>query len=434
MNVSIFGLGYVGCVCMGCLARNGHSVIGVDIIDSKVDLINNGNSTVIEKDIDKILTEQWKNGRISATKDFRQAVIDTEVSIICVGTPSTNEGHLNLSHIYNVSKQIGEGLKEKTGFHIIVIRSTVLPGSNKKVGEIIEEISGKERNVDFAVVSNPEFLREGTAIRDFFNPPMTLMASDNSEAIQIMKEIYKEINAPFEVTEIEVAEFIKYVNNAFHALKISFANEVGNICKRMGIDAHKVMEVFCKDTHLNISTYYLKPGFAYGGSCLPKDLKALRTLAHDYYLESPVLEAIEISNENQKKIALDMIANKGKKKIGILGLSFKKGTDDLRKSPIVEITENLLGRGYSVLIYDEKVSMSKLTGKNKEYIHKYIPHLSELLSGDLDFVVSNSDLIVISQSDDKFIYLEKNYPEKIFVDLIRTGNKQSNGNYEGICW
>ncbi len=434
MNISVFGIGYVGCVSMGCLAQNGHTVIGVDIIDSKVNLINNGKPTIIEKDIGKILYEQWKNGRVSATKDFIQAVVHTEVSIICVGTPSTNEGHINLNHVFNTAKQIGKGLKEKDAFHVIVIRSTVLPGTNQKLGEIVEQVSGKKRNVAFTVVSNPEFMREGTAVQDYYNPGIALLASDNLEAIQIMKGIYKDINAPIEEAEIEVAEIMKFVNNSFHALKISFANEIGNICKRMSIDSHKVMALFCKDTHLNISPYYFTPGFAYGGSCLSKDLKCLIILANDFCLKSAVLEAIEMSNENQKKIALDMIVSKGKKKIGILGLSFKKGTDDLRESPVVEITEDLLRKGYSMLIYDEKVNLSRVYGTNKEYIDKHIPHLLKILSNNLDFVISNSDLIVISQNEKKYRYLEDTYPDKSFIDLARTTNKQSSDNYEGICW
>ena len=434
MNISIFGLGYVGCVSLGCLAQNGHNVIGVDIVDSKINLINNGKPTIIEKDIDKIIYEQWKKGRISATKDYIQTVKDTEISIICVGTPSTNEGHLNLKYIYNTSKQIGECLRKKEGFHIIVIRSTVLPGTNRKVGKIIEEVSGKKRNRHFAVVSNPEFLREGTAVQDYYNPAITVLGSDNIEAIQIMKDIYKDINAPIEETEIEVAEIIKYVNNSFHALKISFANEVGNICKKMNIDSHKVMELFCKDTHLNISPYYFKPGFAYGGSCLPKDLKGLKTLAHDFYLDSPILESIELSNKNQKDIAFEMIVNKGKKKIGILGLSFKKGTDDLRYSPTVELTEKLLGKGYSILIYDERVNLSRISGTNKEYIEKHIPHLSRLITDDFDYVVSNSELLVVTHNYDKFRNLHIRYPNKVVIDLFRISEKQSGGNYEGICW
>ncbi len=434
MKISIFGLGYVGCVSMGCLAQNGHYIIGVDLVDSKVNMINNGKPTIIERDIDKIIYEQLKKGKISATTDFIRAIKKTEISIICVGTPSTNEGHLNLNYVYNASKQIGEGLRKKEGFHIIVVRSTVLPGTNKKVGEIVEEFSGKKRNTHFAVVSNPEFMREGTAVQDYYNPPIIILGSDNREAIQIVKDIYSDIDAPTEETEIEIAEFIKYVNNFYHALKVSFANEIGNVCKKLGIDSHKVMNLFCKDTRLNLSSYYLKPGFAYGGSCLPKDLKALKTIAHDFYLESPVLESTKLSNENQINIALDMIVNKGKKKIGILGLSFKKGTDDLRGSPTVELTERLIGKGYNILIYDDKVNLSKLIGANKKFIEERIPHLSRLISNDFDCVVSNSELLVVSHNEDKFRNLEERFPNKIIIDLIRASKKQSGSNYDGICW
>lgn len=433
MKISVFGLGYVGCVSMGCLAQSGHYIIGVDLVDSKVNLINNGKPTIIEKDIDGIIYEQWKNGKISATKDFVRAVNNTQISIICVGTPSTNEGHLNLSYVYNTSKQIGMGLRKKEGFHIVVIRSTVSPGTNRRVGEIVEEFSGKKRNTHFAVVSNPEFMREGTAVQDYNNPPI-ILGSDNVKAIQIMKDIYSDIDTAIEETKIEVAEIIKYVNNSFHALKVSFANEIGNICKKLNIDSHRVMDLFCKDTRLNISSYYLKPGFAYGGSCLPKDLKALKTIAHDLYLKSPVLESIEISNENQINISFDMIITKGKKKIGILGLSFKEGTDDLRGSPAVELTERLIGKGYNILIYDDEVNLSKLIGANKKFIEERIPHLSKLITYDFNYVVSNSDLLVISHNEDKFRNLEERFPNKIIVDLIRTSKKQSGSNYDGICW
>ncbi|WP_017732510.1 UDP-glucose dehydrogenase family protein [Nafulsella turpanensis] len=433
-NISIFGLGYVGCVSLGCLAKNGHQVIGVDVVQHKIDLINNGKPTIIEKDIDTIIANAHKEGRISATTDNIKAVKETEVSIICVGTPSTGNGHLNLEYIYNTARGIGEALRDKNSFHVVAIRSTVLLGTNKKVGEIIEEISGKKRNEDFAVVSNPEFLREGSAVKDYYNPPVTVIGSENERALDIMSEIYSEINAPIERTEVKEAEIIKYVNNSFHALKITFANEVGNICKKLGIDSHKVMDLFCKDTHLNISPYYFKPGFAYGGSCLPKDLKALNTIAHDAYLNSPVLESIERSNQNQKRTAFELIVSKGKRKIGILGLSFKKGTDDLRYSPIVEVTESLLGKGYEISIFDEKVNLSNITGTNKHYIDTRIPHLSKLLKSDLEEVVEASDLLVISQNDERFRDLIDRYPDKLFVDLVRVVDENRNHNYEGIGW
>ncbi len=434
MNISIFGLGYVGCVSLGCLAKNGHHVIGVDVNELKVNLINEGKATIIEKDIDTIIKEERERNSISATLDHKSAVLNSDVTIICVGTPSTNNGRLNLDYIYQTANQIGEALKEKDSFHVIVIRSTVLPGTNKKVGEIISEVSGRKRNIDFAVVSNPEFLREGSAVEDYYNPAITVLGSDCDKAIKIMESMYDDIKAPIVKTDIEVAEIIKYVNNTFHALKICFANEIGNICKKMNIDSHKVMDIFCKDTHLNISPYYFKPGFAYGGSCLPKDMKALKTISHDSYLSSPLIEAIHNSNENQKRIVIDMIEATGKRKVGVLGLSFKQGTDDLRYSPTVEIVEYLFGKGYNILIWDEIVQQSKLVGSNKVFIQIHIPHLSKLITDNLIEVIDKSGIILVTQKDKKISSMIEKYPEKIFIDVVRVVEKSSSGNYQGICW
>jgi len=434
MKISIFGLGYVGCVSIACLAENGHTVVGVDVMSHKNDLINSGKATIIEKDIDALIENNWKEGRISSTLDFQEAVKNTEVSIICVGTPSDVNGHLNLSAIYETAAQIGKALKAKDEFHIAVIRSTVLPGTNEKVGKIISENSGKERNKDFAVISNPEFLREGSAVKDYYNPPVTVIGADNSYAAKKMVEMYQGINAPIEETSIEIAELIKYVNNSFHALKVSFANEVGNICKKMNIDSHELMRLFCMDDQLNLSSYYLKPGFAFGGSCLPKDLKAFNTMAHDFYLESPVLGSILESNQNQKNQALKMVLDQNTKKVGILGLSFKKGTDDLRYSPVVELAENLLGKGYSISIYDKNVNVSKLSGTNKAYIDKHIPHLSELITDDLEKVVKDSETIIISHDEPEFKGINKKYPNKHFIDLVKIKGAVRTENYEGICW
>jgi len=434
MNISIFGLGYVGCISLGCLAKNGHQVVGVDVNMTKVNLINAGKPTIIEKDIDNIIRDAHEARKTRATNDAKDAVINSEISIICVGTPSTDQGHLNLDYIFKTAEQIAEGIKAKDHFHVLVIRSTVLPGTNFKVGEIVESVSGKKRNKDFAVVSNPEFLREGSSVKDYYNPAVTVIGSDNEKAIGIMKEIYKEIQAPIATVSIQVAELIKYINNAFHALKITFANEVGNICKQLDIDSHAVMDLFCMDDHLNLSAYYFKPGFAYGGSCLPKDLKALKTLAHDFYLPSPIIESIEVSNSLQKKIALDMILAAGKKKVGILGLSFKKGTDDLRYSPIVEVTENLLGKGFSISIFDENVNLSKITGTNKEYIDQHIPHLSDLIDSSLEAVIDRSEILVITQKDKRFSGLAGKYPEKRVIDFARIDDDYTLTNYSGICW
>lgn len=437
MNISIFGLGYVGSVGLGCLAKNGHRVIGVDLSEAKVNAINNGESPIVEKDIDKIIAEQHKTGNIEATQDSRYAVLNTDVSFICVGTPSTPNGHLNLSAIFKVAGEIGKSIKEKNRFHTVVIRSTVLPGTNETVTKIIEEVSGKESDKDFAIVSNPEFLREGTAVHDYFNPPYTLIGSSSTKAVEIMKEIYSGLESPVIVTEIKIAELMKYVNNSFHAVKIIFANEIGNICKKLGIDSHKLMEIFCLDTKLNISPYYFKPGFAYGGSCLPKDLKALCTVAHDNYLDSPLLDSIDKSNEGQKKIVHDQILAFKKDKIGFLGLSFKAGTDDLRNSPILDIIERLLGKGFNLKIYDRNVRFSQLMGANREYILKKIPYISKFLIDDPDDLIRSSEVIVVVNNSSEFKDILNQAPAStIIYDLVNLDFKKKSEaeNYIGVAW
>ena len=441
MNISIFGLGYVGCVGAACLAKLGHKVVGVDVNENKVRLMNEGKPTIIEEGIAELCQEAHEKGLMSATTIAAEGIAKTEISFIVVGTPSSPEGHLNLNYIYTVAGRIGRALKEKKErgelnyMHLVAIRSTVLPGTNKKVGEIISEEGGLERGMDFTVVSNPEFLREGTSVEDYFNPPLTLIGTDSEYAEKVFREMYKDINAEFICTDIKVAEMMKYVNNTYHALKIVFGNEVGNICKSLNIDSHKVMEIFCKDKQLNISPYYFKPGFAYGGSCLPKDMKALKTLAHDNYIEVPVIESIFQSNENQKKRAVQIIMNQGQRKVGILGLSFKAGTDDLRCSPIVDVVESLLGKGFDIRIYDKNVKVSELTGTNKDFIMAKIPHLQHFVMDNLDEVCQNSDVLVVTNKEKDFVDVLKNYPRKIIVDLVRQWKDVDyDGKYEGISW
>ncbi len=433
MNISIFGLGYVGCVGIGCLARNGHNMIGVDVSPEKVERIDSGKATIVEKDIDELIDEGYKAGRIHATLDYKEAVLKTDISFICVGTPSTEQGHLNLNYIFQTAKEIGEGLKEKNSFHIVLIRSTVLPGTNAKISSIIEEASGKKLNVDFAVVSNPEFLREGTAVNDYSNPPLTVLGSSCPKAIEIMKQLYEPIGAPIEVVAIEVAEMIKYVNNSYHALKVVFANEVGNICKQCGIDSHEVMRIFCMDKQLNISPYYFKPGFAYGGSCLPKDLKALKTMAHDLYINAPVLNAIDPSNTEHIRQAICKIEDSGKRKIGILGLSFKAGTDDMRNSPIVNVIENLHGKGYEIEIYDKNVSIARLIGKNKSVIAEKLPHLNTMLQDNLDRVLDWAEILIIANKEESFKQIKVKEGQIVF-DLVRIKELENTSNYNGLCW
>lgn len=435
MNISIFGLGYVGCVGAACCAKLGHHVIGVDPIENKVKLINEGRPTIVEADIDELVFSAQKAGRLEATSDVDYAIINSEISFIAVGTPSTPEGHLKLDYIFDTAREIGEALSKKDTFHVIAIRSTVLPGTNAKVAQIIEQYSGKKENIDFAMVSNPEFLREGTAVKDYLNPPLTLVGTNNNEAERKMRELYKAIPAEFISTDVAVAEIMKYVSNTYHGLKIVFANEVGNICKALNIDSHKVMDIFCKDTQLNISPYYFKPGFAYGGSCLPKDSKALRTLAHDYYVDVPVINAINPSNELQKRRALSIIESKGHRKVGILSLSFKSGTDDLRCSPIVDVIESLLGRGYDVRIYDKYVKISSDTNTNRDFILSKIPFMFDFVTDDLDAVASESDVLVVTNKESEFVDIPKKYPGKYIIDLARMWDELDyDGNYEGISW
>jgi GDP-mannose 6-dehydrogenase len=435
MNISIFGLGYVGCVSLGCLAKNGHQVIGVDVSQTKVDQINAGKATIIEKEIDEIIFQQRMCGNLEATTNSKEAILKTEISIVAVGTPSTDKGHLNLEYIFKVAQDVGLAIKEKKGFHILAIRSTIMPGTCDKFAGIIENISGKIRNQDFAVVDNPEFLREGTAVKDYYNPPLTLIGSDNKDAAEKIAQLYKSLPAEIIITELKVAELMKYVNNTFHALKISFGNEIGNICSELKIDSHKVMEIFCKDTQLNISPYYFKPAFAYGGSCLPKDLKGLQTLAHDFYIDTPLINSIHKTNEIQILRAVKIIYKYWNKKLGFMGLSFKEGTDDLRNSPAVSIIEALIGKGCDISIYDKNINLSLLTGTNKEFIDSKIPHLSYLMVNNAQKIIDTCDVIIVNTKEKEFIPYLQNLEEKIIIDMVRLDESLlDKSNYTGINW
>jgi GDP-mannose 6-dehydrogenase len=436
MDITIFGLGYVGCVGLGCLAEQGHKLIGVDTDKAKVDLINNGKATIVEKDIDELIKQNYKNKRINATTNSYEAVIKSEVAIICVGTPNDENGHLDMKYIYRVAKEIGEALIEKDEFYTVAIRSTVMPGTNKRVAETIQKYSKKINGKDFSVVSNPEFLREGSAVADFFNPPYTILSSESEKGLEKMKMVYQSLNSEVIIAPIGSAELIKFVNNSFHGLKVVFANEVGRICKALGVDSINLMDLFTKDKILNISPYYFKPGFAYGGSCLPKDLKALNSIAHDKYVKLPVLSSIENSNQVHIDYVLNLIFSKNKKKIGFYGISFKAGTDDLRLSPALETVERLLGKGYEVKIYDKNVNLSRLTGKNKEYIFNKLPHINNLLMEDLDDFINASELLIIVNKDNDINKLLKSDLSNVqIIDLVRIKKDDTVlTNYEGICW
>lgn len=437
MKVSVFGLGYVGTVSAGCLAKEGHEIVGVDPVKTKVDLINSGRSPIIEKDIDSIVREAVTTGRLRATDDTVQAIRDTDLSFVCVGTPSQINGNLDLTHVRHVCEQIGYALKSKATRHTVVIRSTILPGTMRRVViPVLEETSGKKAGKDFGVCNNPEFLREGTAVMDFNAPSKTVIGELDRDSGDLLAGLYLKLDAPLVRTDVETAEMIKYIDNSWHALKIGFANEIGNLCKTFSVDAHRVMEIFCLDRKLNISSAYLMPGFAFGGSCLPKDLRALAYSAKLHDLELPILSSILPSNEMQIARGLQLIMEKGRKRVGILGFSFKAGTDDLRESPMIEIIERLSGKGYDLRIYDKNVQVATLVGANRDFILNRIPHISRLMVDNIDAVLAHAETIVIGNKAVEF----EGVPERMqngqcLVDFVRIANHRSNnGQYQGICW
>ncbi|HWP00807.1 MAG TPA: UDP-glucose/GDP-mannose dehydrogenase family protein [Methylococcus sp.] len=436
MRISIFGLGYVGAVSAGCLANDGHTVVGVDPNRTKVDWINRGASPIIEKDIGEIIATTVAGGRLRATTDAGEAVMDTELSLICVGTPSQWNGNLDLSYVRRVCEEIGAALREKRDFHVVVARSTMLPGSMRNVViPTLEAASGKTAGVDFGVCNNPEFLREGSAVYDYYHPPKTVIGETDQRSGDLLVELYRQLDAPLVRTDVETAEMVKYTDNAWHALKVVFANEIGNLCKALGIDGHAVMEIFCQDTKLNLSPYYLKPGFAFGGSCLPKDVRALTYKAKTLDLDLPLLNAILPSNHRQLEKAIRMIIDKGHRKVGILGFSFKAGTDDLRESPMVDVIEHLIGKGYQLKLYDSNVNLAALVGANRDYILNRIPHIFRLMVDSLDEVIEFAETLVIGNGAKEFEAVPGRLkPGQVVVDLVRITRERSGEFYDGICW
>lgn len=411
-------------------------MIGVDVNPNKVEMINAGDSPIVEAGIGPLLKEVVKANRLSATTDTTAAVRDSDVSLVCVGTPSNPNGSLDLRYVTRVCEEIGAALKEKNGHHTIVIRSTMLPGTIEGVViPTLTQYSEKQVGIDFGVCINPEFLREGSSLKDFYAPPFTLIGADDEETTATVRALYSGIDAPVIATSVKTAEMVKYVCNCFHALKVSFANEVGNICKALGVDSHEVMDIFCQDTKLNLSSYYLKPGFAFGGSCLPKDLRAINYKAKQVDVEVPVLSSILPSNRQQIERAVEMVLATGKKRVGIFGFSFKAGTDDLRESPMVTLIETLIGKGLQLNIYDRDVSLARLFGANKEYIERQIPHIAQLMRTSIDEVLDFADVLVVGNKAQEFNAIEQKRKEgQVVIDLVRLFDKTSNDSYQGICW
>ena len=438
MNISIFGLGYVGAVSLACLGRDGHEVTGVDIDQSKLDLIASGKSPIVETGILELMSDVVASGRIHVTDHASEAIESTDLSFVCVGTPSQPNGSQSLAALERVAEEIGTALKSKNGAHTVVIRSTVQPGTvEKTVIPILEKHSGKKTQNDFSVCFQPEFLREGCSVQDYDFPPMTVVGVADSRSGKQLQEVFGHLPCKFIETDIRTAETLKYACNTFHALKISFANEIGRVCQALGSDSHRVMQLLCEDKQLNISATYLRPGFAFGGSCLPKDLRALLYLAKSHDVEVPMLAALLPSNRLHVDHAVDTILAQGERSVGVIGLSFKSGTDDLRESPLVDLVERLVGKGMSVKIYDPEVTVSQLIGANRRYIEEVVPHIGSLMCESVEEAMQDAATVVVGLSDKEIMSdLYANSKEGQFIlDLVGVPDPaRLSGVYRGVCW
>jgi GDP-mannose 6-dehydrogenase len=438
-SVSVFGLGYVGSVTAVCLAHRGNRVLGVDVNPAKVETLNSGRSPILEPGLEQILAECHRACRLHATTDALKAVAETDISFVSVGTPSQRNGKLDLSGIENVCRQIGEGLRLKSSSHWVVLRSTVLPGTIEQlVIPILEANSGKKEGLEFGVCFAPEFLREGSAVGDFFEPPFTILGSAHTEQMDPLRELFDWAPGPHYETSCSTAEMVKYICNAFHALKVGFVNEIGTLCRELGVDTERATQIFTSDTRLNISSAYLKPGFAFGGSCLPKDLRALIYRAKELDLRLPLIESLLPSNTEHIDRVLQTILHTGKRKIGLLGLSFKPGTDDLRESPLVHLVKKLLGEGCQLQVWDENVSLGRLIGSNRQFIEEFIPHIGSLLSQNLCEVVSTCDVVLVgTKAVDRNSLASLVRPGQIVVDLVnleKARRYEGPERYFGVCW
>jgi GDP-mannose 6-dehydrogenase len=438
MNLSVFGLGYVGAVSLACLARDGHHVIGVDIDPTKLELIRQGRTPIIEEGMSALMAEVVQGGHVQVTDDVESAVRNSEISFVCVGTPSGSNGSQDLRALERLSRQLGTALKTASSYHVVVVRSTVIPGTvEERVAPILEEASGKKVGEQFGLCFQPEFLREGSSIHDYDNPPFTVVGGDSERSIAAVRAVFGHLSCQFKACSIRTAEMLKYACNAFHALKITFANEMGRICQGADVDSHAVLDLMCEDMQLNISRAYLRPGFAFGGSCLPKDLRALCHLANRLDVPIPMLSSVNRSNELHIDHGVNAVLQTGRRTVGMLGLSFKGGTDDLRESPLVVMAERFIGKGLTLTIYDPTVSVSRLVGANRRYVEDSIPHIGSLMRDDLSRLIEESEVLVIGLRNPTVLQaLEEGCrPDHFVLDLVNIPNRgRVKGTFRGVCW
>lgn len=437
MNISVFGLGYVGTVCAACLADQGHTVVGVDVSPEKLDILRSGRSPIVEKDIDALVGRGVSEGRLRVTSDAREAVATTDLSLVCVGTPSRSNGSLDVSAVETVVQQISTAIAAKGRYHSVVIRSTVLPGTvRERLLPLLEKGTGGSVGTAFGLASNPEFMREGSAVADFRNPPKTVIGEIDARTADLLAELYGNLPAHLFRAPLEIAELAKYADNVWHALKVAFGNEIGTLCKTLDIDSHALMEIFCSDTKLNISPTYLKPGFAFGGSCLPKDTRALAHFCVSRDIDAPIIANVLPSNKRLVERGVDWILETGAKKIAFLGFSFKAGTDDLRESPYLTVIEQLIGKGCSIRIFDKNVELARLLGANKQFLYQVIPHIAELMVESLDEVLEDAEIVVMTANAPEYIrVLETMKPEQKLLDFARLPGAEILGErYDGFLW
>jgi GDP-mannose 6-dehydrogenase len=436
--LSVVGLGYVGCVSAACFAARGHDVVGVDVDRHKAELLRAGHSPVVEERIDEIVSDVVGSGRLRVVDDLGAAVSASDVTLVCVGTPSAADGGLSTAYLERACTQIGEVLATKSSWHVVVFRSTMTPGTCQGLlVPLLERASGKRVGVDFGVCVNPEYLREGSSVRDFENPPKTVVGQSDQRSGDLVEGLYDGMPGPRFRTSIAVAEMSKYLDNSFHALKVAYGNEIGAVCRAVGLDSHDVMDIFLADTKLNISPAYLRPGFAFGGSCLPKDVRALVHTAQRNNVDVPLLSNVLSANEAHLRRALDLVVACGRRRVALMGLSFKAGTDDLRESPLVELAERLIGKGYDVRIYDANVSVSRLVGANRQHIAEHLPHIGQLLTDDLDEVVAHGEIFIVGSTAPEIVAAMDRVGDRVVIDLVRlpdAGTRRDGSNYFGICW